>query len=167
MRFFKYEPGKIGRINNDPHYNASYRTSAAFLDFVSTQHDKDLVRKLNKALREGEYREEIWRALTKKTLKELDDDWRASLKKGPAKVESRISAHFRRRDELHRHLLNQDDFLGGDVFLLQEPFELLHTGNRFRILERIDNQMDMLVNDRLICLWRKPRTRPGREALEI
>jgi hypothetical protein len=33
-------------------------------------------------MREEEYREEIWRTLTKKTLKELDEEWRASLKKG-------------------------------------------------------------------------------------
>lgn len=94
VRFFKYEPGKIGKIANDPHYNNSYRTSAAFLNFVAEKYDKELVRKVNRALREGEYREEIWRTLTKKTLKELDEDWRESLKKGPAKQDEPFGATF-------------------------------------------------------------------------
>jgi hypothetical protein len=88
IRFFKFEPGKIGRIAKDPHFNGSYRTTAAFLNFVSTQYDADLVKKINKAMREGEYREEIWRTLTKKTLKELDEEWRASMKKGEARNQS-------------------------------------------------------------------------------
>jgi hypothetical protein len=82
IRFFKYEPGKIGRLNKDPHFDGSYRTSAAFLNFVTEKYDKNFVKKINKSLREGEYREEIWRILTKKSLKELDEEWRASLKKG-------------------------------------------------------------------------------------
>jgi hypothetical protein len=129
VRFFKYEPGKIGKIAKDPHYNGSYRTSAAFLNFVSTQYDKELVRKVNKALREGEYRETIWTTLTKKTLKELDEDWRASMKKGPAKFEAGSLRQFRRLDELDRHLLDQDDFLGGDMLLLQQPLELAHASD--------------------------------------
>ena len=46
----------------------------------SEKYDKDLVRKVNQALREGEYREEIWKTLTKKSLKELDEEWRESMK---------------------------------------------------------------------------------------
>jgi Peptidase of plants and bacteria len=87
IRFFKYEPGKIGRIAKNPRYDGSYRTSAAFLHFVSDTYDKDLVKKVNKALRQGEYREEIWQTLTKKTLKELDEQWRASLKNATSQEE--------------------------------------------------------------------------------
>ncbi len=53
IRFFKYEPGKIGKIAKDPHYNNSYRTSAAFLNFVVTQYDKDAVKKVIKSLWRG------------------------------------------------------------------------------------------------------------------
>ncbi len=81
IRFFKYEPGKIGKIAKNPHYNASYRTTAAFLAFVTDKYDKEVVRKLNKAMRQGEYKEEIWKALTKKTVQELDEEWIVSLKK--------------------------------------------------------------------------------------
>jgi hypothetical protein len=80
VRFFKFEPGKIGKINAEKaRYNGSYRTSAAFLAYVTEKYDKQLVRKLNKAMREGEYEESIWKVLTKKTLQELDKEWRASL----------------------------------------------------------------------------------------
>lgn len=82
VRFFKYEPGKIGPINVDrARYNASYRVSARFLNDVAETYDKDLVVKLNKAMREGTYKEEMFKELTGKTLPELDEEWRASLKK--------------------------------------------------------------------------------------
>jgi hypothetical protein len=82
IRFFKYEPGKIGRINPDrARYDGSYRVTAAFLNYVSEKYDKDLVRKLNAAMRQGEYKDDLWKELTKKTAKELDEEWRATLKK--------------------------------------------------------------------------------------
>jgi hypothetical protein len=82
IRFFKYEPGKIGRINPDrARYNGSYRTTAAFLNYVSEKYDKQLVRKLNAAMREGEYKEELWKVLTGKPVTELDEEWRNTLKK--------------------------------------------------------------------------------------
>ncbi len=82
VRFFKYEPGKIGPISaRRAHYDGSYRVTAAFLQYLTTQYDKEIVLKLNKAMREGEYKDSIFKALTKKTLKELDDEWRATLKR--------------------------------------------------------------------------------------
>jgi hypothetical protein len=81
-RFFKYEPGKIGRINPDrARYNGSYRTTAAFLAYVTDKHDKEIVRKLNQAMREGKYKEELFKEYTGKTVQELDTEWRATLKK--------------------------------------------------------------------------------------
>jgi hypothetical protein len=82
VRFFKYEPGKIGRINPDrAHYNGSYRVTAAFLAYLTEKYDRDIVRKLNKAMREGEYKDELFRSLTKKSLPELDEEWRATLRR--------------------------------------------------------------------------------------
>jgi hypothetical protein len=81
-RFFKYEPGKLGPINpNRARYDGSYRVSAAFLAYLSEKYDKEIVRKLNAALREGKYSEELFKRLTGKTVTELDEEWRASLKK--------------------------------------------------------------------------------------
>jgi Peptidase of plants and bacteria len=82
VRFFKFEPGKIGRINPDrAKYNGSYRATAAFLNYVTEKYDKELVKKLNKSMRDGEYKEDLWKEFTKKTVQELDEEWRASLKK--------------------------------------------------------------------------------------
>jgi hypothetical protein len=80
LRFFKYEPGKLGKINpKTARYDGSYRVTAAFLAFITDKYDKELVRKLNQRMREGEYREELWKQFTGKTLTELNDEWRASL----------------------------------------------------------------------------------------
>lgn len=80
VRFFKYEPGKLGRI--DPRrarYDGSYRVSAAFLAYLTARYDKQIVRKLNKMMREGEYKKEIFKKLTGKTLEQLGEEWRATL----------------------------------------------------------------------------------------
>src|SRR5439155_19358824 len=82
VRFFKYEPGKVGPINPDrARYNGSYRVSAAFLAYLTEKYDKEIVRKLNRLMREGEYREEAFKALTGKTVQELDKEWRAALRR--------------------------------------------------------------------------------------
>lgn len=86
IRFFKYEPGKIGPINPErSHYDGSYRVTAAFLAYVSDKYDKALVRKLNAVMRKGEYKDEIFQTLTGKSLKELDTEWRATLAAKPGK----------------------------------------------------------------------------------
>jgi hypothetical protein len=81
IRFFKYEPGKIGRLNIErARYDRSYRVTAAFLAFVTDKYDKELVRKLNKAMRAGEYKEDMFKELTGKTVQELDEEWRTALR---------------------------------------------------------------------------------------
>ncbi len=82
IRFIKYEPAKIGPINAQrAHYDDSYRVTARFLDYVSKKYDKQLVLKLNKAMREGTYKDELFVELTGKPLPKLDEEWRASLLK--------------------------------------------------------------------------------------
>jgi hypothetical protein len=88
-RFFKYEPGKIGRMNVDrAKYDRSYRVTAAFLAYVLEKYDKELVLKLNQAMREGKYKEEMFKELTGKTVQELNEEWRASLGAKPDKPKS-------------------------------------------------------------------------------
>jgi Peptidase of plants and bacteria len=80
VRFFKWEPGKLGRINpRTAHYDRSYRVTAAFLDYLVETYDKEIVRKLNRALRDGRYEEDLFQQLTGKTVQELDEEWRATL----------------------------------------------------------------------------------------
>ena len=87
IRFFKFEPGKIGRINaNRAHYNGSYRVTAAFLAYVTDKYDKQLVRKLNEAMRTGRYKKEMFQELTGKGLEDLDKEWRAALPEVAATV---------------------------------------------------------------------------------
>ena len=82
VRFFKYEAKKPAKLNPEQaKYNGSYRTTAAFLDYLCETHDKDIVRKLNEAMRKGRYDDEIWTTLTKKTVEELGRDWQKSLAK--------------------------------------------------------------------------------------
>lgn len=80
IRFFRFEPGNIGRI--DPkrsHYNNSYRVTAAFLDFLCRTYDQSIVLDLNAMMREGRYDESFFEKRTGKTLPELDEQWRATL----------------------------------------------------------------------------------------
>jgi hypothetical protein len=80
IRFFKYEPGKLGRISpRRAHYDGSYRVTAAFLAYLTEKYDKEIVRKLNKMMREGEYKKEVFQKWTGKTLEQLDEEWRATL----------------------------------------------------------------------------------------
>jgi hypothetical protein len=84
IRFFKYEPGKIGDLNPDRiRYNGSYRQSAAFLAYLTDKYDKDLVRKINAQMRARRYKEEAFKDLTGKSLQELGDEWKASLRRVP------------------------------------------------------------------------------------
>ncbi|HEY7327318.1 MAG TPA: basic secretory protein-like protein [Gemmataceae bacterium] len=85
VRFFKYEPGKAGRISpRRARYDGSYRVTATFLAYLTDKYDKQIVRKLNKLMREGEYKPEVFQKLTGKTLEKLGEEWRATLN-DPAK----------------------------------------------------------------------------------
>jgi hypothetical protein len=82
IRFFKFEPGKLGKINAErAHYDGGYRVTAAFLAFVAGKYDDQLVLKLNRLMREGHYKDEVFHELTGKNLHELDEEWRSSLKR--------------------------------------------------------------------------------------
>ena len=72
VRFLHYEPKTRIQIDTKKaSYRDSYRTSAKFLGWVEKTHDKDLVRKLNEALRKGKYKDELFETYTKKTLDQL------------------------------------------------------------------------------------------------
>lgn len=80
IRFWKYEPGKAGKLNPErAKYDASYRTTAAFLAFVSDHYDSKLVTKFNAQLRAGKYDAEMWKKYTGKTVEELNQEWKKSL----------------------------------------------------------------------------------------
>ncbi len=84
IRWYLYEPQSKGceispRRAATAKHDASYRVSANFLNFVIAKYDKDLIRELNAAMREGRYSAELWKTRTKRTVEELAEEWRTSL----------------------------------------------------------------------------------------
>jgi len=84
IRWFLYEPqtrgAEITRRNlPGARYDGNYRISANFLNWVSGKHGRDVVPKLNAAIREGRYSEGLWKGLTGRTVQELGDEWKADL----------------------------------------------------------------------------------------
>lgn len=81
VRFFNFEP-----VERRPKptaakaaARASYRTTAAFLEWCRLKYDAALIAKVNAALRAGSYAESIWTDRTGKSLDALDLEWKSSL----------------------------------------------------------------------------------------
>jgi len=88
IRWFVYEPQSHGADVTwlrscravALKYDAGYRVSANFLNYVVEHHDpkKALITRLNAACRQGRYSDELWQDCTGKTLRELNDEWNAA-----------------------------------------------------------------------------------------
>ena len=81
IRWFLYEPqskgAEISKANlAGARYDSSYRVTGNFLDWVTQKYDKEIVRKLNAAAREGNYTEQLWQDYTNKTVQELGREWK-------------------------------------------------------------------------------------------
>jgi len=72
-RFWLYEPQTPQHpINKErASYRDAYRTTAAFLGYLSAKHDKDIVKKLNAKLRKGEGKAALFKEFLGKTVDEL------------------------------------------------------------------------------------------------
>lgn len=89
IRWFLYEPQSHGadivwmrgRRNLSLNYDARYRVTANFLDYVINHYDKDktILTKVNAACRDGKYNDELWKDYTGKTLPELNDEWKGAI----------------------------------------------------------------------------------------
>ena len=82
IRWFKYEPTPTGTRPRNPdraNYTDSYRITAGFLNFVVEKHDKEIVVKLNAAMRQGKYSADLWKQYTGKTADELWKEYAATL----------------------------------------------------------------------------------------
>ena len=98
IRWFLYEPQSHGadaaffrtRRNANLNYDGMYRISANFLNYVVEKYgkDKNLITKVNAACREGKYTDEFWKEQTGKSLPELNDEWKAALRKEIAELNS-------------------------------------------------------------------------------
>ena len=81
IRWFLYEPQSLGaeitkRNQAGARYDSSYRITANFLDWVTRTYEKDLVRRLNAAAREGQYAEALWKEFAGKSVQELGEEWK-------------------------------------------------------------------------------------------
>jgi hypothetical protein len=86
VRWFLYEPEShgaeiTGRRVARARYDASYRVSANFINWVSNTYDKELLKRLNTAAREGRYSEDLWKEWTGQALEELGAEWKEALAK--------------------------------------------------------------------------------------
>jgi len=80
VRFWIYEPSPPRPLNPARiHYTNSYQMTGAFLACLVANCDKDIVRKLNAALRKGEYKSELFKEYTGKDLDTLWDEFKESL----------------------------------------------------------------------------------------
>jgi len=87
LRWYKYEPELHGadRFNKaTARYDGAYRVSANFLNYVVEKYDKDIIVKVNAALREGKYTDDLWKQYTGKTVQELGAEWKAGLQRKAA-----------------------------------------------------------------------------------
>ena len=81
IRWFLYEPETKGAEITERNlarakYDASYRITGNFLNWVVQTYDQEIVRKLNAAAREGKYTEQLWKESTGKTLPDLGEEWK-------------------------------------------------------------------------------------------
>jgi hypothetical protein len=81
IRWFLYEPQLKGaEMTKDnialARFDSSYRVSGNFLNWVTLNHEQEIVKKLNAAARDGKYDEKLWKEFTGKTLQELGADWK-------------------------------------------------------------------------------------------
>ena len=65
-------------------YKDAYKTTAIFLDWIVRTHDKDLIAKLNRPLRAGEFKVEMFKQITGKNVDDLWKDFTDSLQKKQA-----------------------------------------------------------------------------------
>jgi hypothetical protein len=124
LRWYQYEPGSGGaeitrRNFSRARYNASYRPTANFLNWVSTKYDTNLVVKLNALARAGEYDEGIWEKETGKSVEELGSDWKKGIEQKLALNDEKAPATTESRQEGWKELFNGKNFDGWHVFKMK------------------------------------------------
>jgi hypothetical protein len=87
IRWYLYEPQSHGAdlrpsAANTARYDGSYRITANFLNFVVTKYDKDLLREVNAAMRQGKYTPEFWKTRTGKSVEDLAAEWKKAIEAG-------------------------------------------------------------------------------------
>ena len=84
IRWFLYEPDSSGAAITERNlerarYDANYRITGNFLNWVVQKHGEEIIRELNAAAREGRYNPQIWQKHTGKSVEELGEEWREAV----------------------------------------------------------------------------------------
>jgi hypothetical protein len=76
VRYYHFEPKpKFSPVDPKASYRDAYKTTAKFLAWVEEKHDKAIVVKLNRAIREKKYKDDLFKEHTTKTLDQLWSDY--------------------------------------------------------------------------------------------
>ena len=79
IRYFQYEKKAITpKEKRKGSYKDSYRTTASFFAWLVDKHDKEIVKKLNAAMRGGKYSDDLFKEWTGKDLDALWKDYLAA-----------------------------------------------------------------------------------------
>ncbi len=83
IRLSHFEPQvPLPRIDPDrASYRDAYKTTAVFLAWIERNHDRQVVKKLNRALREKSFKAELFKEYTGKSVDELWQEFAGSLRK--------------------------------------------------------------------------------------
>jgi hypothetical protein len=86
IRWFLYEPENLRpRVNPDrAHYTDSYRTTAAFLNYIVGKQGEECIAKFNAAMREGKYSEDLWKEYAGSTVDEAWEEYVETLREDDA-----------------------------------------------------------------------------------
>lgn len=121
IRWFLYEPESRGaditaRNLSRAKYDASYRVTGNFINYVTLKYDKDVTRKLNAAAREGKYTDDLWKEYTGKTLAELGDEWVETNKARLAKAAELTKLSDEEKAAGWKYIFNAADLTGWSNF---------------------------------------------------
>jgi hypothetical protein len=119
IRWFLYEPQSKGaeitaRNISRAKYDANYRITGNFINWVTEKYDRDIVRKLNAAARDGKYTDDLWKTYTGKTVQELGDEWKQQ-------AETKIAATSGAKEQAKTNALTPEEKKAG--------WQLLFDGN--------------------------------------
>jgi hypothetical protein len=97
IRWFLYEPETKGaeitqRNLARAKYDASYRVTGNFLNWVTEKYDTNIVHKLNAAGRASKYSTNLWKEYTGKTVQELGEEWKKGHEDRLAALQKKDSA---------------------------------------------------------------------------
>jgi hypothetical protein len=128
IRWFKFEPQSHGadilwlqdRPNTNLKYDAKYRVTANFINYVVEHHDSNhrLIARLSAACGTGTYTDEFWKEVTDKSLTELNDEWVDAVK-GELEARAKSGMNILTTDQRRagwRLLFNGVDFAGWHNF---------------------------------------------------